>query len=147
LATAAQQTVGLAPGIVLGSLAVQVIPQRYAALAVTVFVATFRGPWRKLGSSGDWVAVTALLMLTYGTAGNDMYLLVRVAQSLIGAAVKLLVLLPVHHLRSAHGAVTEGIDRAHDLLCSLAQGVRTDWTETTPAPGQPPDRIASEAPV
>jgi uncharacterized membrane protein YccC len=132
VATAFQQTLGLVLGIVLGYLAIRAIPQPYAALAVTVFVATLMGRWRRLGSSGDWVAVTALLMLTYGTAGNDTYLVERVVQSLIGAvigvAVNLLVLPPTH-LRSAHSAVSDQIGRAHELICSLAEGLRAEWSE------------------
>ena len=48
VATAAQQTLGLLLAIVLGYLAVRAIPQPYAALAVTVFVATLLG--------GGWAA-------------------------------------------------------------------------------------------
>lgn len=132
LATAAQQTAGLVAGIVLAYFAALAIPQPYAALAVTVFVATFIGRWRRLGSNGDWVAVTALLMLTYGTAGNSDYLLVRIGQSLIGAGVGVAVnmlILPPTHLRTAHGAVRALTGRAHDLVCSLAEGIQSDWTD------------------
>jgi uncharacterized membrane protein YccC len=132
VASAVQQFFGLLTGLLLAYLAISVVHEPVAALGVAVFVAVLVGRWRRWGANGEWVAITALVMLTYGTAGEGGYLLARVWPSMIGAvigiAVTVLVLPPVY-LQSAHRAVrTLARDLSH-LLGSLATGLREDWTD------------------
>jgi uncharacterized membrane protein YgaE (UPF0421/DUF939 family) len=127
---AVQQTVTLMLGLVLAYVGANLIPVPLAALGVTVFVGMLLGRWQRLGSSGSWVGITALLMVTYGTADSEQYLLERLGESLLGAvvgvAVNVLILPPVHlrHTRQAGIALAGEV---RELLCSIAGELVADW--------------------
>lgn len=131
---AARQTITVLLGLLLAYLAASLIPQPVLALAAAVFVGMLVGQWHRLGASGIWVGVTALLMLTYGTADHGRFLLERMAETLLGAAVGVAVnmlILPPVHLRGAQEAVGALAGEIRRLLCSMADGLTDDWdTET-----------------
>jgi len=130
LANAVRQIVALMLGLVLAYLAASVIPVPLLALGAAVFVGMVIGQWQRLGGSGVWVGVTALLMITAGTADQGHYLLERLAETLMGAlvgvAVNVLVLPPVH-LRKARQAVSALAGEINELLSSLAGDVHGKW--------------------
>jgi hypothetical protein len=70
VASAVQQFFGLLTGLLLAYLAISVVYEPVAALGVAVFVSVLVGRWRRWGANGEWVAITALVMLTYGIAGE-----------------------------------------------------------------------------
>ncbi|WP_199429748.1 hypothetical protein [Qaidamihabitans albus] len=79
-------------------------------------------------------------MLTYGTADNVGYLLLRVLETSLGAAVGVavnLLVIPPMHQRSTHRSV-EGTSREVErLLRTIAGGLRDSWTGGTPGAGCP----------
>ncbi|HEX2131113.1 MAG TPA: hypothetical protein VHH15_06095 [Actinophytocola sp.] len=100
------------------------------ALGVAVFVGMVIGRWHRLGSSGIWVGVVALLMITYGTADEPSYLVSRIGESLLGAvigvAVNVLVFPPMR-LREGDQAVVTAATEIVDLLRRVAGGLRDGW--------------------
>lgn len=134
ITNAVQQTVTLVLGLVLAYVAASVIPASLAALGVAVFVGMLLGRWHRLGSSGAWVGVTALLMITYGTAESGRYLLERVGESLLGAAVGVAVnmlILPPVHLRHSREAGIALAGEIRELLSSVAAELVDDWDRET----------------
>ncbi len=126
--SALQQTVTLILGGTLAYVAITTIGQPVAALAIAVFVGALIGRWHRFGDSG--VAVTALLMLTYGTAHESDFLLVRVGESLVGAAVGLAVnilILPPVQLRGLERAVVDLARDTRRLLEDIADGLNDSW--------------------
>jgi len=116
-------------GVVLAFGVVMVIPYGPIALGVAVFVGMAIGRWHRLGSSGIWVGVVALLMVTYGTADEPGYLLSRVGESVLGAVIGVLVnvlVLPPMWLREGDQAVTTAAGEIVDLLRRVANGLRDE---------------------
>ncbi|GAB3586809.1 aromatic acid exporter family protein [Amycolatopsis endophytica] len=131
---AVQQTSALLLGLAVAYFAAHLIPQPAVALAVAVFVGMLLGQWHSFGESGIWVGVTALLMISYGTAGNLLYLAERMGESLLGAAIGLAVntvILPPVHLRHTREAVTALAGEVRDLLHSMADDLTDDWDADT----------------
>ncbi|NKQ57427.1 FUSC family protein [Amycolatopsis sp. K13G38] len=134
LANAITQTVTVMLGLVLAYLAFSALPWQPVALGVAVFVGMLVGSWHRLGANGMWVGVTALLMITAGTADHGHYLLERLAETAVGAVVGLAVnvlLLPPVHLRGARHAVRSLAGEIDELLQSLAADFDSDWDADT----------------
>ncbi|MGO1051234.1 FUSC family protein [Crossiella sp. CA198] len=143
-ANGAQQLGALLAGVLLAFAAGELIPWPLLALGVVVPVGLVVGRSRIFGDDGQWVAVTALLMLTYGMATEEQYLLTRVGESalgvLIGAAVNLLVLPPAH-LRSARRALANLATDLAGLAGDMAGQPETrawDWARRA-------DRLCEQA--
>lgn len=130
LTEAARLVVTLTLGVVLAFVAITVIPDAVFALPVAVFVGAAVGRWHRLGDSGIWIAITALLMLAGGTAGDAGYLGFRVLEGLLGALVGLAVnmlVFPPLHLRDGRHAVADVGAELSDLIRTIAAGLREDW--------------------
>lgn len=130
LAEAARLVATLVLGVLLAFVAITVIPQAALALPAAVFVGAAVGRWHRLGDSGIWIAVTALLMLAYGTADDAGYLGFRVLEGVLGAVVGLVVnvlVLPPLHLRDGRHAVADVGAEVGDLIRTIADGLRGDW--------------------
>ena len=116
--TEAGRTVAtLVLGVLLAFVTVTVIPHTAIALPVAVFAGFAMGRWHRLGDSGIWIGVTALLMVAYGTADDPGYLLYRTIEGVLGASVGLAVnmfVLPPLYLRSGRGAVEE-VEAGHKI--------------------------------
>ena len=131
-AEAARPVATLVLGVLLAFVTVTVVPNVAVALPVAVFVGTAVGRWHRLGDSGIWIGVTALLMLAYGTAGDADYLLYRVLEGVLGAVVGLAVnmfVLPPLYLRAGRQAVEDMAAELVELLRSVADGLRGDWDD------------------
>jgi len=102
--------------------AVAVISGRLIGLALAVIVGTMLGRWRPLQPDGSWVALTALLMLTYSTTLSADTLLSRAFAVALGAAIGVAVnavILPPIRLNDALGELaTRGNDIA-DLMMEV----------------------------
>ncbi|CAM03437.1 aromatic acid exporter family member 1 [Saccharopolyspora erythraea NRRL 2338] len=136
VANAMQQVAAVVLGVVLAFLTIYFIPNVLVALAVAVFLGSLVGLWRRLGPSGVWVGITALLMLTYGTAPQIEYLAPRVFESLIGAVIGVLVntlVFPPVHLSTMDAALRRLADEIELLLDSLGEMLRTDWDHAAAA--------------
>jgi uncharacterized membrane protein YgaE (UPF0421/DUF939 family) len=124
---AALQVFTVTLGVVLAFGVVMVIPFGPAALGVAVFVGMVIGRWQRLGSTGIWVGVVALLMVTYGTADEPTFLVSRIGESVLGAvigvAVNVLVFPPMR-LREGDQAVEAAAGEIVGLLGRIASGLR-----------------------
>jgi hypothetical protein len=131
-AEAARTVATLVLGVLLAFVTVTVIPNVAVALPVAVFVGVAAGRWHRLGDSGIWIGVTALLMLAYGTAGDADYLLYRVLEGVLGAVIGLAVnmfVLPPLYLRDGRQAVEDVAAELEELLRAVATGIRGDWDD------------------
>ncbi|MBB4904990.1 FUSC family protein [Actinophytocola algeriensis] len=131
-AEAVRTVATLVLGVLLAFVTITVIPNVAIALPVAVFVGAAMGQWHRLGDSGIWIGVTALLMLAYGTAGNADYLQYRVIEGVLGAVIGLAVnmfVLPPLHLRAGRQAVEDVAAELEDLLHAVADGLRRDWDD------------------
>ncbi|MPY86274.1 MAG: hypothetical protein GEV00_24345, partial [Actinophytocola sp.] len=86
-----QQVGAVAIGVALAGLAAVTIPSTSVAIGVVTAIGLVIGRWRGFGSSGIWIGITALFVLTYGTASDPMSLLYRLVEIALGAALGLVV--------------------------------------------------------
>jgi uncharacterized membrane protein YccC len=127
---AARQVTTVVLGVVVAFVVAVVIPWPLVELAVAVFVGMVVGRWSRLGRDGIWVGVVALLMITYGTADNAVYLAFRAGEALFGALVGVAVnvlILPPLHLRVVGRAVAGVSAEIEELLQTMAGELREDW--------------------
>lgn len=132
LLDAGRQIASVVLGVLVAFAAVLVVPWPTAELAAAVFVGMVIGRWHRLGGDGIWVGVVALLMVTYGAAGDPTYLALRVGEAVfgavVGAAVNALILPPLY-LRRAGDAVAALSGEIADLLEEIADGLGDEWDE------------------
>ncbi|WP_329063609.1 FUSC family protein [Amycolatopsis sp. NBC_01480] len=125
----AQQVGSVTAGVLLAWVAARLVPWPTVTLAVVVFAGLLAGSWRRFGSSGVWVGVTGLLVVSYGTEQNLDLLGDRLLETALGAAVGLavnaLVFPPLHGDRLAAAADRLGQALA-GLLETTAELVRRD---------------------
>jgi uncharacterized membrane protein YccC len=132
LAEAARLMATLVLGVLLAFVTITVIPNTAIALPVAVFTGAAIGRWHRFGDSGIWIGITALLMLTAGTADDAGYLVYRAVEAMIGAAVGLAVnvfVLPPLHLRDGRRAVEGVTTELDDLIRTIAGGLRDGWDD------------------
>lgn len=128
---AGRQAVLVVLGVLLAFAVGHLVPATAPALALVVVVGLLLGRWRKLAPDGDWLAITALILLLNGSAARPDELLAWVLSSLvgavIGAAVNTLVLPPLH-LQGARDAVLSLTAAIAGELRTVADGVRSGWS-------------------
>jgi uncharacterized membrane protein YccC len=132
LLDATRQVTTVVLGVLVAFGAALVVPWPPVALGVAVFVGMVVGRWHRLGRDGIWVGVVALLMVTYGAADDTSYLVLRVAEVLLGAVVGVAVnalILPPLTLRDAGRAVAAVSEEIDELLRSICRGLREGWDE------------------
>lgn len=105
LRSAAEQIATVTAGVLVAALVVCIVGQPSVALAVSVFVGALVGRWSKFGTSGIWIPVTALLMVTYGSASDPVALVDRIVELAVGAAVGV----AVNATRGGVGVLGRGI--------------------------------------
>ncbi|WP_198036977.1 aromatic acid exporter family protein [Nocardia sp. BMG51109] len=136
LTNAVQQASALLVGLVVAYGVGVLVPQPVAALGIAVFVGMMLGQWHRFGANGIWVGVTALLSITYGTAGNVAYLVQWMGQMVfgcvIGVAVNMLIVPPVY-LRRPRDAVSTLVGEVCDLLRTMAAELGEKWELDTAA--------------
>lgn len=129
-AGAGRQALLVVLGVLLAYGAGHLVPATGPALAVVVVCGLLLGRWRRLGPDGDWVAITALILLLNGSAARPEALLAWVVSSLvgatIGAAVNTLILPPLH-LWGARDAMVALTAEIATELRTIADGVREGW--------------------
>ncbi|UOT07667.1 FUSC family protein [Rhodococcus opacus] len=124
---AARQVTVVVLGVLVAALAARTLPE-LAAIAGAVAVGTILGRSRWLAPDGMWVAITALLVLLYGTATNPTLVFHRVLDVtvgvLVGVAVNALVL-PPDRLSTARDLILQRAEELSALLADLAHGLRS----------------------
>jgi uncharacterized membrane protein YgaE (UPF0421/DUF939 family) len=128
---AGQQLAVVASGVVLALVATLLTHQVVVGLVLVVLVGLLLGRLRIYGEHGQWVAVTALILVGQPgpTANSPASALVRLAEIALGAAVgvvvNMLVLPPVYQ-RDATAALTGATARLADLLRGMSGSLRED---------------------
>lgn len=123
LRVAGQQVAAVGLGVLLAAVASALPLSMTGAIGVVVLAGMLLGNWRRLGASGIWVGVTALLVVSYGTADQPVLLLDRLVEIGLGATVGLVVnaaLLPPIYLRRPREATAELATAMAALLRELA---------------------------
>lgn len=124
-----QQVGAVAAGVLLAWGANAFIPSQTVCLGVVTVAGLLLGRWHRLGHNGTWVALTAVLVLTFGTAGDGVLLVDRLLETALGAgigtAVNALLWPPRYLARAATVTATVGRDLA-DLLDDMAASLRGD---------------------
>lgn len=126
LRSAAEQIATVTVGVLVAALVVRVVGEPSVALAVSVFIGAFAGRWSKFGTSGVWIPVTALLMVTYGSASDPVALLDRIIELAVGAAVGVAVnalAAPPLYWRESQHAVESVSSTVGSLLRDVARGL------------------------
>ena len=127
---AAQQVLAVFAGVLLAFFAARSLGVEWYSLGLVLVVALLVARWRRLGDSGLQVATTAMLAMTIAGGVRETALEARVVETLvgavIGAAMNLLVLPPVH-LRNGREAVASTATGVARLLRSVADGLRSEW--------------------
>ncbi|WP_164860607.1 FUSC family protein [Rhodococcus sp. X156] len=123
--SAARQVTVVILGVLLAAGVGLAIPSTVVALPVAVVLGLLIGHWRPLHPDGSWVALIALLLLTYGTATEQSDLLSRVGAVALGAVVGVAVnavILPPIRLDAALSAMAARADDIAGLLVETAEG-------------------------
>lgn len=124
---AARQVAVVVLGVLVAALAARTLPE-LAAIAGAVAVGTLLGRSRWLAPDGMWVAITALLVLLYGSATNAALVFHRILDVtlgvLVGVAVNALVL-PPDMLSPARDLILQRAEELSVLLADLAEGLRS----------------------
>ncbi|ASO21508.1 uncharacterized membrane protein YgaE (UPF0421/DUF939 family) [Actinoalloteichus hoggarensis] len=127
--SAAQQTGAVLGGILLAMAVDTVIPVQAAAIGVAVLVGLILGRWRGFGTSGVWVAVTALLLLGYGSADDMLLLADRLLEVLIGAVLGVTInalIVPPVYMKDPAAAVGRVVEELTGLLRDIATTLRAE---------------------
>ena len=127
LRAAVQRTLGVVAGVLLAFGVAQVLGLHWWSVALVILVAMALGQALALGTSGSsQVPVSALLVLGIGAATRS-YAYTRVLETLLGAAVGVvvsLVVVPPLHLRDSGKAVRRLTEGQARLLREIAADLR-----------------------
>jgi len=124
--SAARQVAVVIIGVSLAAGVGVLIPPTLADVPVAVVLGTLIGRWRVLQPDGNWVALTALLLLTYGSATREYTDVSRVYAVALGAAIGVAVNAVIFPPIRLHGAVSTMAGRGEDiadLLTEAAEGL------------------------
>ena len=131
LRTTAQNVTAVLTGVLLAFLTARTLGVEWYSLGLVLVVALGVARWQRLGGSGLQVPTTALLAMTIAGGVQETMLEARVfetvAGALIGAAINLLILPPVH-LRDGRESVASTARGVSRLLTSMAEGIRSEWS-------------------
>jgi uncharacterized membrane protein YccC len=128
--TGLQRTAGVATGVVLAFVLSSALGVHWWSVGVLVFIGLLVGQSLKLGTQGSTqIAVSALLVLVL-SGGHNSYAVARVSDTLIGAAVGIivsLVLAPPLHVRDSGRAIRDLAQAQAAVLNAIAEGLRSSW--------------------
>lgn len=133
--SATQQVGAVLAGVLLAGAVAWALPWQTVGIALVVFLGFGIGRWHRFGPSGVWVGVTALLLLSYGTASDAAVLAERVLETLLGAGIGLLVntfLLPPVYVRDPADATRSVSRELAAILEELADALREEGPLTEP---------------
>ncbi|MFC0453287.1 FUSC family protein [Rhodococcus jostii] len=131
LRVAGEQLAAVSLGVVLAAVVGALVDSVTVGVGATVLVG-----WRRFGASGVWVAVTALLMVTYGDSDQLGMLGDRILEIALGAVTGVAVnavLLPQLFLPRSERALAGLGSPATALLCDVARELREPGTAGTPS--------------
>jgi uncharacterized membrane protein YgaE (UPF0421/DUF939 family) len=131
LRVAGEQLAAVSLGVTLAAVVGMLFDSVTVGVGVAVLTGLLLGRWRRFGSSGVWVAVTALLMVTYGDSDQPAMLGDRILAIALGAGTGVAVnalLLPPLYLRRSERALTGLGSSATALLCDVARELREPGT-------------------
>ncbi len=100
------------------------------SMLIALPVLVLFGTYRRLGAQGLYGATTALFVITYGAYSLDAVghrLLECLIGAVIGIGVNALVLPPVH-LRSVHERLLRLMRESAELLGTMADALREEWS-------------------
>lgn len=129
ITSAVQQIASVVLGVALAAVAVLVIPSQVVALGVVVVIGLIAGSWHRFGVNNAWIAVTALLLVTYGTAGESVVLFDRLLATLLGAVIGLginALLFPPTYGRKAAETTSALVAELSAVLREIAVQFRCD---------------------
>ncbi|MCJ0902602.1 FUSC family protein [Rhodococcus sp. ARC_M6] len=124
---AARQVSVVVLGVIVAAIAAVILPP-VAALALATAAGLLVGRIPLLSPDGVWVAVTAVLVLLYGTATNANLVMHRIGDVILGVAIGIAinaVLVPPDHLSHARDVLVMRTHEVSDVLGHLAEGVRS----------------------
>jgi hypothetical protein len=128
--TGLQRTAGVATGVVLAFVLASALGVHWWSVGVLVFIGLLVGQSLKLGTQGSTqIAVSALLVLVL-SGGHNSYAIDRVLDTLIGAAVGVivsLVIAPPLHVRDSGRAIRELAEAQAIVLTAIAESLRGSW--------------------
>jgi uncharacterized membrane protein YccC len=128
--TGLQRTIGVATGVVLAFVLASALGVHWWSVGVLVFIGLLVGQSLNLGTQGaTQIAVSALLVLVLSSGGNS-YAIARVLDTLIGAAVGVVVSLliaPPLHVRDSGTAIRELAEAQAAVLTAIAEALRSSW--------------------
>ncbi|WP_336217023.1 FUSC family protein [Nonomuraea sp. LPB2021202275-12-8] len=120
----------VAAGVILAGSVGYVLGLNALSLVLVVPPALIAARWRRMGGHGTDVATTVVLMLSFGAASQQRYLLAYVVATAIGALIGALIgamvnifLWPPLYRRRPHEAVLHLSTEASALLSDIADGL------------------------
>ena len=129
LRTACQQVAAVVVSVLLAAFIDWVAPWQLLGIAVAVLVGLLIGQWRRFGDSGPWIGITALLLITWGTARVSELLVDRLVETVVGVtigiAVNGLLFPPVYSGRAQEMTRRLASDMA-SLLTEMADSFRRE---------------------
>ncbi len=133
LRTGIQRTIGVVAGVLLAFLLASALGVHWWSVGLLVFLGLLIGQSLAIGSSGSTqIAVSALLVLVLA-GGSNRYAVDRILDTLIGAAVGMIVsllLVPPLHVRDAGVAVRHFAGSLAAVLTATAESLRGGWPGT-----------------
>lgn len=127
LASGADRIVAVVSGVLVAVVVSSVLPLSWWSLAMVIATSILVGQLLRLKNNLIEVAISAMLVLGAGSLGSEATAWDRIAETLIGASVGILVtlLLPPRIASGAAGSALEGMaDRLADLLERSSDDVR-----------------------
>lgn len=125
LQQAAVQLGAVIAGLLLAVVVTRLVDSSTVAIGLAVALGYAVGQWRRFGSSGIWVAITALLVIATGASDSPIMLGERLIETLIGAAIGVAVtavVFPPVYSAGEEGAAL--MTELRDLLRDMASGCR-----------------------
>jgi uncharacterized membrane protein YccC len=134
LRTGIQRTLGVVGGVLLAFVLASALGLHWWSVGILVLLGLLIGQSLALGPSGSTqIAVSALLVLVL-SGGSNSYAVDRVLDTLIGAAVGIVVsltLVPPLHVRDSGLAIRGLADAQAAVLTATAESLRAGWPGTS----------------
>jgi uncharacterized membrane protein YgaE (UPF0421/DUF939 family) len=127
-----ERIVSVVAGVLLAALFAGFVGLSWWSLGLVVLVSIVAGRVLRLGAHLMEVPISAMLVLAVG--GQEQAVLSRVAETLIGAAVGVLVNLlvaPPLYVQPASDAIAELAERMAETAADLAEALRGPWSRGT----------------
>lgn len=130
IAEGIRRVVAVSVGLVLAGTAGNLLGLNALSLLVVVPLSLLFARLRWVGAQGEYIAVTAVVLLTFGMATDEQILGLYLRDTALGVAVGLAVnvlLVPPGFQRSAQAAVRDLATHIATVLREVADGARHGW--------------------